>query len=161
MLNLKNVIGATIMATAAFAGTASVSATDLTGWAQNAAEAVDAKMTYPTMAMNRNHEGGATLKVTVNRDGDLIASKVISRVGRSSLTSAARSLVKRADFPALPRDFAGNQLTFALKLSYGIAATQTESYKMKHFGTVSTEELASSSNGPLSASVSILTSSGE
>ena len=138
MLNLKNVIGATIMATTAFAGATSVSASDLTGWAQNAAEAVDDKMTYPSMALSRNQEGGATLKVTV-----------------------ARSLVKKADFPALPRDFAGNELTFALKLNYGIAATSSESYTMKHFGTVSTEELASSSNGPLSASVSILTSAGD
>ncbi len=161
MLNLKNVIGATIMATTAFAGATSVSASDLTGWAQNAAEAVDDKMTYPSMALSRNQEGGATLKVTVDREGDLIASKVISRVGSSSLTSAARSLVKKADFPALPRDFAGNELTFALKLNYGIAATSSESYTMKHFGTVSTEELASSSNGPLSASVSILTSAGD
>lgn len=139
--------------TAAFAGGSGKSA--LNEWAEDAGVSVDQVMTYPSHAIARGESGNAVFHVTVNRAGDVVDAKQVHRVRGITLNSAARRVIDKADFPALPADYDGDTLAFAVKLKYAIVASQSEAQKLKREGRVSSEQIAGKAS-PSFASIEIL-----
>jgi len=128
---------------------------ELNGWVGGASSAVDDVMTYPARAVESNVGGSAVLRVTVNRDGDVVASDFIKKSNHAVINTAARRVVKKADFPALPANYAGKDLTFAVKLQYALASSYADMRRMQRAGTVTGEEVAMNGNGKV-ASIEIL-----
>lgn len=125
----------------------------LDAWAEKAGSSVNKAMRYPAFAARKGEQGYASFHVTVNRAGDVVASDLKQRANSPLLTSAAKRVVANTDFPALPADFEGEKLTFALQLNYAIAGSAMEQRNLMREGRVTGREVASN-NGPLSASIS-------
>lgn len=107
------------------------------------------------MAANSGKEGVASFRVTVDRNGDVLSADLMKKSRSSLLNSAAKRVVKRADFPSLPSDYKGEKLTFALKLKYALAYSAKEQKLLQREGRVSSRRIASNT-GPVSASIEIL-----
>ncbi len=112
-----------------FAFTGAVQADQYTGlhsWAQEADKSVDDVMVYPSFAVKRGLSGRSNFRVTVDRSGEVIDSDLTDWSGDPMLKAAARRVLKRAEFPALPTSFDDESLTFSLRLNYLIAGSPIE-----------------------------------
>ncbi|MCJ9430307.1 TonB family protein [Kordiimonas marina] len=142
---------AALMATSAHAqGTSG-----LTGWAKDAGKSIDRVMSYPAMAVQHNNEGTARFRVTVDRTGKLLAVSQTVRMDSPTLNGAAKRVINRAKFPALPASYGKDKMTFAVRLQYAIVASQEEALALKRQGHVTGEALASNAE-PMVASIEIL-----
>lgn len=142
---------ATSFGFAAYAGEAS----SLKVWAKQAGVSVDDVMRYPAIAMRKGEQGRATLRVTIDREGTVTNADTLASPRSASIRSAARNVVKRADFPALPEGYDGEELTFALQLTYAIAGSASEQRMLERDARVTGREVASK-RGPVTASIRIL-----
>ena len=115
----------------------------INGWAVEASQSVDDVMVYPRLTIRGSGIGSAAFRVTVNRDGDVIASKQTRRITGSILNIAAKRVVKRADFPALPESYEGDKLTFLLRLNYGVGTGFFKEEKSLKPGRVRSRQIAS------------------
>jgi len=124
---------------------AGANSADLNTWAEAANHSVDKVMYYPRTTIRGSGNGAAKFYVTVDRDGEVVASDQVTRIGSRVLNSAAKRVVKRADFPALPAGFNNETLTFVLKLNYGTS----EKTKFSREGRVTSQKIAenASQNG--------------
>lgn len=127
----------------------------LTSWSEAAGKSVDKVMTYPRLALRKNEQGVTSFRVTVDRQGNVIDSDNLERANSALINSASRNVLKQADFPALPSDFEGEELTFALQLNYAIAGSSFEERALKREGRVTGREVAAA-RGPVTASIRIL-----
>ncbi|MBO6503837.1 MAG: TonB family protein [Kordiimonadaceae bacterium] len=98
----------------------------LGGWANQADKSVDDVMVYPSFAVKRGLSGRSTFRVTVDRSGEVIESDLTDFSGDRMLKSAARRVLERAEFPALPASYNDESLTFSLRLNYLIASSAAE-----------------------------------
>ncbi|WP_417450201.1 energy transducer TonB [Kordiimonas sp.] len=152
----KSVAMVATLGVASFIAPASAGQDDgLRAWAKSAGVSVDDVMVYPAIALRRGEEGFTSIRVTVNRDGDVVATENVMRADRASINAAAKRLLKKVDFPALPADYRAEKLSFALSLNYAIANSASDEVKLKRQGLVSSREIASA-RGPMSASIRIL-----
>lgn len=126
----------------------------LHSWAQQADKSVDKVMVYPSFAVTRGKSGRSTFRVTVDRDGDVIESNLTDWSGDMSLRAAARRVVKRADFPALPASFDDESLTFSLRLNYIIAGSPMEARALLRETEVRGESVARGT--PVAGRITIL-----
>lgn len=120
---------ASLAVLAGFAFTSTASAGDDAGlysWAKSADASVEKVMHFPSFALKRGKSGRSVFHVTVDRDGNVVDSDLVESSGDAALRSAAHSVVKRADFPALPSSFDEDQLRFSLRLNYIIAGSPME-----------------------------------
>ena len=147
MFNNKLAIVAAVAGTFALSGGAMAgsSAQGLETWADAASHSVDKVMRYPRTTVRGNGNGAARFRVTIDRDGDVIASNQLRRIGSSILNSAAKQVLKRADFPALPGAYDGDTLTFVLQLNYGTS----DQAAFPREGKVSSRQIASSGSRTL------------
>ncbi len=127
----------------------------LQAWAKSAGVAVDKVMVYPTMALNRGEEGMTRVRVTVDRDGNVVASEKMLKAESWHINAAAARVLRKADFPALPAAYRGQELNFALQLNYAIAGSAQEAAALKRDASVTSREIASA-RGPVTASIEIL-----
>lgn len=127
----------------------------LKAWSKAAGASVDAKMKYPAMAVRQNAEGFATFNVTIDREGNVVGTDNVVAAKNGLINAAARRVVKNADFPALPADYRGEQLSFALHLNYAIAASGDEERALTRDARVTSRDIARA-RGPVSASIQIL-----
>ncbi|WP_262691428.1 energy transducer TonB [Kordiimonas aestuarii] len=152
----KSVAMAATLGAATFMAPANAGQEDgLDAWAKSAGVSVDDVMVYPAMALRRGEQGFTSIRVTVNRNGDIVAQENVLRADSSSINSAAKRLLKKVDFPALPADYRAEELSFALTLNYAIANSGAEEASLKREGMVSSREIARA-RGPVSASIRIL-----
>lgn len=126
----------------------------LNAWASQADKSVDEVMVYPTFAAKRALSGQTTFRVTVDRSGDVVDSTLTDTSGDIALRSAARRVVSRADFPALPSSFESDKLTFSLRLNYLIAGSAAEAKALERGTEVRGE--AVSSGTPIAGRITIL-----
>lgn len=103
----------------------------LVSWINGANRAVDQVMVYPSFAEKRGISGRSVFNVTIDRNGDVIDSKLIASSGQPGLRSAARRVIQRADFPALPSGYNQKQLRFSVQLNYLTAGSQMEARALK------------------------------
>lgn len=127
----------------------------LHAWAKSAGVAVDKVMVYPTMAIKRGEEGVTRIRVTVDRDGNIVASEKMLKAESWHINAAANKVLTRVDFPALPANYRGQELNFALQLNYAIAGSAAEARQLEREASVTSREIASA-RGPVTASIQIL-----
>lgn len=155
---------AALSVVSAFALASSVSADagygKLDGWAAKAGTAVDKVMTYPSTRTRGSGNGTAIFRVTVDQEGDVIASEQISRRLGAVLNAAARKVVRKADFPALPSSLDGDSLTFELQLSYGAGGPSLREADLLRPGRVTGSEVAQN-RGPVLASLRIVSANAD
>jgi outer membrane biosynthesis protein TonB len=128
---------------------------ELHAWAKSAGVAVDKVMVYPTMALRRGEEGMTRIRVTVDRDGNIVASEKMLKADSWHINAAANRVLNKADFPALPAAYRGEELSFALQLNYAIADSAQEAAALEREASVTGREIASG-RGPVTASIQIL-----
>ncbi len=133
---------------------------NLKSWAKGAGESIDNVMKYPQFALRAGDEGSARYRITVDREGNVVKSKRTRGTSSRFLNSASRSVVRKADFPALPEGYEGKTMTFALQLNYQIADNYFEYRNLKRQGIVTGSDVAQN-RGPLSASIQILSADAE
>lgn len=148
---LAGLFAAALLATSAHAG----GMPGLTGWAKDAGKSVDRVMSYPSIAANHGYEGKARFRVTVDRAGNLVSFDQMVKAENSIINGAARRVVNRAKFPALPASYGKNTMTFALNLQYALVADEQAARALKREGHVTGEAVASS-GAPMLASIEIL-----
>jgi len=137
---------ATVMA-GALAGTlvasggaiAGAPADGLKSWAAAANQSVDDVMQYPRMTIRGSGNGAARFNVTINRSGEVVTSDQVQRINSSILNSAAKKVLRQADFPALPTSYKGDSMTFVLQLNYGAG----KDVKLPRQGRVTSRQIAS------------------
>ena len=127
----------------------------LTGWAKDAGKSVNKVMVYPSMAATYGYQGKAGFKVTVDRAGHVVSFDQTVKADSPLINGAARRVVNRADFPALPASYGKDTMTFALNLQYTIADGPEQARALKREGRVTGEAVAANS-APMVASIQIL-----
>ncbi len=101
------------------APTQPASATDISTWQRQIAKVVAKKQVYPRSALQREIEGQAKVKVTVDRTGKIANYEIIQSTGSTVLDRAVPRLMARIDpLPAPPADAEDNKLTFILPLAW-------------------------------------------
>lgn len=152
----KGLLVAASLGAMAFGASAQAGQSDgLKAWSKAAGASVDAEMKYPAMAVRRNAEGSATFRITIDRAGNIVDTDNVVAAKNGLINAAARRVVKNAEFPALPADYSGEKLSFALQLNYAIAASGAEERALKRDARVTSREIART-RGPVSASIQIL-----
>lgn len=151
-LTVKSLTIAGLLATAG-----SVSAGEdngLKAWTNSANKAVDEVMVYPTIAFKRGLSGRSAFEVTIDRNGDVVDSQIMMSAGDNMLRSAAKRVLRKTDFPALPASYRGEELRFSLRLNYAIAGSASEARALKRGTKVRSEEI--SSGTPVASRITIL-----
>ncbi len=87
-------------------------------WSSELAAWVDAHKFYPEEARSRDEQGPATVRVTVRRDGQVLAVDLTNSSGSSALDTAWLSIWRDARVPPFPSDAAQNQITFNFTMNY-------------------------------------------
>ena len=78
---------------------------------------------YPRIAMERGREGSLLIRVTINREGEVLATEFIEETESYSLNKEAKRAVKRASpFPAIPTEINGEEFSFMFRLTFNLAA---------------------------------------
>lgn len=145
----------TVLGVLAVGGAANADADNgLNAWTEGANSAIDDVMSFPAIAAQRGLSGRSVFTVTVDRDGDVVDSKLVSNSGARMLKSAARRVLKNAEFPALPRDYEGEELHFSLRLNYITTSNPLEVRALQRGTRVSSEEV--SSGTPVASRITIL-----
>ena len=91
------------------------------GWERQLVARIERHKRYPPRA-NGEH-GVASLAFRIDRQGNLISSRIIHSSGSSVLDAEALATVKRAQpFPAPPADIPDNHLSFILPIRYAVSA---------------------------------------
>jgi TonB family protein len=73
---------------------------------------------YPPEAGERGEEGGATVEVTVRRDGTVTSVRLVDSSGSQMLDAAWLSVFRDNRLPAFNDDMPENQFTFRYRLNY-------------------------------------------
>ena len=94
-------------------------------------------------------------KVTIDRSGAIRSFDSIRLSSSPAINSAAKKALKKTKFPALPADFDGEKLIFAVRMNYAIASSAAEERNLRRQGRVSGRQVASK-NAPMAASIEIL-----
>lgn len=115
----------------------------LYAWARAADQSVDEVMVYPSIALRRSQTGRSVFEVTVDRSGQVVGSDLVENFGAPALKSAARRVLRQAEFPALPANYRGEQLTFSLRLNYLIAGSEMEARALRRSARVRGEPVSS------------------
>jgi TonB family protein len=124
-------------------------------WAKEAGVSVDGAMKYPSIAARKGEQGVTTYRVTIDREGNLLASDRLESARSASINAASARAVRRVNFPALPEGYDDEKLTFSLRLTYAIAGSAFEKRALERDGRVTSRELANSGDR-LTASISFL-----
>jgi periplasmic protein TonB len=90
-------------------------------WKQAIADLLERNKRYPSDARNRRQQGTVQLAFSVDRQGYLVASRIVASSGASALDNEALELAKRASpFPPPPRELAGEQVNLTVPIRFNI-----------------------------------------
>lgn len=152
----KTLVASTLVGAVAFGSAANAGADGgLHSWSTAAGKSVSGEMTYPAMAVRYGKEGAPAFRVTVDRNGDILSLDQTKTSRSGIINGAAKKALSRVDFPSLPQGFAGDKLTFAVKLNYALAYSVKEQRHLQREGRVSSRRIASGT-APMSASVEVV-----
>ncbi len=119
----------------------------LKNWVKAADAAVDDVMKYPLFAKRNGQSGWSEFTVTIDRTGEIVASDLVASYGRRRLQSAAKRVLEKVEFPAIPSNYEDNRLTFRLQLSYLLASSASKTHALQRITRVRGEELPSAPSG--------------
>lgn len=143
----KSILALSLMAGLSLSASASGTQPDsMAEWKAQANASISKVMAFPASATNRAASGNAQFKVTVDREGRVVASEQKIRPTSHTLNFASKRAVQRAQFPELPKSFAADQLTFTLNLNYQSGRNVPHRQKLRE-GIVSGTDIASNASG--------------
>lgn len=126
----------------------------LMSWAKDASVAVDDVMYFPHYTRGGIAEGQAEFRVTIDEDGDVIASEMTKKPNNIYIRRAAKSVVSKVDLPDLPSGY--DKLTFALRLNYYEVSSAREARQLQRQPRVTTRRIASSAAAPMTAGIKVI-----
>jgi len=133
--------------------------TGLQTWVRDADAAIDDVMVFPAYAAKRGHSGRSVFTVTVDRSGNVIDSEMVTHSGISRLKSAAKTVLRKVEFPALPANYDSQELRFSLRLSYINASSPAAARALERRTLVRSEKLAS--GRPVAGRITVLSSAAD
>lgn len=88
-------------------------------WQGSVLQKLERLKNYPSDAQNNRQEGVATIKITINRQGNVLSSKLAKSSGYSTLDKEAVALAYRASpLPAVPESIKGNNITINVPVDF-------------------------------------------
>ncbi len=97
----------------------SAGASDLDSWKKAVAKKVAKKQKYPRVALAREIEGTAKVRLVVAADGSISSHEVVQETGQEVLDKEIGKLIERINpLPALPEDRA--EVSFVLPLNWSL-----------------------------------------
>lgn len=76
---------------------------------------------YPRQARRRNQQGQSSVQLTMTRDGQVLAVKLVNGSGYSSLDNESVDLIHRAEpLPSLPKEIEAQQLTLIVPINFSM-----------------------------------------
>lgn len=114
----------------------------LDSWVEGANQTVDKVMYYPHSAIRFGATGKAVYRVTIDNKGDVVNFSKVQSAGNTILDTAAKAVIRRADFPSIPDNFGAEEMTFKLALDYQLDSNPFKAKRMKQ-GNTDVHEVAS------------------
>lgn len=88
-------------------------------WQGSVLQKLERLKRYPSDAQNDRQEGVATIKITINRQGNVLNAKLAKSSGYSLLDKEAVALAYRANpLPAVPEAIKGNNITINVPVEF-------------------------------------------
>lgn len=88
------------------------------GWQSALAAWLETHKTYPAEARRRGDEGRATVRFTVERDGQVVAVQLVSGTGSAILDDAVERMLRGARLPAFPPGMEQPEVTVTVQIRY-------------------------------------------
>jgi protein TonB len=88
------------------------------GWRNALASWLEAHKTYPDEARRRGEQGGAVVRFTVDRGGQVLGVQLVSGTGSTSLDDAVERMLRGARLPAFPPGMDQAQVTVTVQIRY-------------------------------------------
>lgn len=89
-------------------------------WRSALAAWLHARKSYPHEARTRGDQGGAAVRFTVTRDGQVVAVELVRGSGSPILDQAVRAMLDGARVPAFPPDMAHERITVTVQINYNL-----------------------------------------
>lgn len=89
-------------------------------WRSALAAWLHARKSYPHEARSRGDQGGAAVRFTVTRDGQVVAVELVRGSGSPILDRAVRAMLDGARVPAFPPDMAHERITVTVQINYNL-----------------------------------------
>jgi periplasmic protein TonB len=90
-------------------------------WRSQIAAILEHNKRYPQEARERREQGVAQLAFSIDREGRVLSSRIVTSSGFSALDEETLALVQRArPFPAPPPEVSGSEIKFTVQVRYGI-----------------------------------------
>jgi protein TonB len=90
-------------------------------WKRQVVIMLERNKRYPAAARAHNEQGVAHLAFTLDREGHVVASKVVKSSGSQSLDKESLELLQRAQpFPPAPPELAGLQISLTVPIRFNI-----------------------------------------
>ena len=120
ILKTSGRIAAAVLVAGSFAWTTpAVAGDDVKIWQKKIVKRIATKQVYPRSAINREIEGSAKVRVSVDRSGAVTAYEMVEATGHKVLDNEVPKLMKRIDpLPAPPEAVPDERLTFVLPLAW-------------------------------------------
>jgi TonB family protein len=99
----------------------------MSDWNNQLVSTLEQNKQYPTEARNKGEQGTVVVNFTVDRDGNLVDSKVSQSSGSVLLDQAAIDLLQRTQpFAPLPSDYDKSQFTLRLPIRFSLPPPTAE-----------------------------------
>jgi periplasmic protein TonB len=93
----------------------------LPAWKNEVADMLERNKRYPADARNRHQQGTVQLAFSIDREGRVVGSRIVTSSGSPALDKEALDLAKRASpFPPPPRELAGEQINLSVPIRFNI-----------------------------------------
>jgi protein TonB len=90
-------------------------------WRSQIAGMLEHSKRYPQEARSRREQGVAQLAFSIDREGHVLSSRIVTSSGFSTLDEETLALVQRAQpFPVPPPEVSGTEIKFTVPVRYGI-----------------------------------------
>jgi protein TonB len=104
--------------TAAQAARARIS---VSSWRSEISAIIEHSKRYPQAARERREQGVAQLAFSIDREGRILSSRIVTSSGFSALEEETLALLQQAQpFPAAPPEVPGTEFKFTVPVRYGI-----------------------------------------
>jgi protein TonB len=90
-------------------------------WRSQIAAILEHNKRFPQEARSRREQGVAQLAFSIDREGHVLSSRIVTSSGSVALDEETLALVQRAQpFPAPPPEVSGSEIKFTVPVRYGI-----------------------------------------
>jgi|GEM_PF-5978921 len=129
----------------------------LDNWVAQSRNLVNEHMRYPAMAIRFNQMGSSYIKVTIDKGGRILKYDMLQKTGSGFLDRASLRTVKKIkQFPAVPAAHVEDEMTFGVRLRFGIAYSADELRRQLKKPHVKVQEMSVAHNSPMGSDIVIL-----